>query len=82
MYNTENTHKDHKNKEFRKRNPEKSAKVVISLALSVININLAGIFGAVDEVMRTSASGAFLWRRHCRMLLSAVALSADCGAAA
>ena len=41
MYNTENTHKDHKNKEFRKRNPEKSAKAVISLALSVININLA-----------------------------------------
>ncbi len=41
MYNTETTHKKHKHKDFRKRNPEKSAKAVISLALSVININLA-----------------------------------------
>lgn len=44
MYNTETTHKEHKeykNKDFRKKNREKSAKAVISLALSVININLA-----------------------------------------
>lgn len=41
MYNTETTHKEYKNKDFHKRNPEKSAKAVISLALSVININLA-----------------------------------------
>ena len=38
MYNTETTHKEYKNKDFHKRNPEKSAKAVISLALSVINL--------------------------------------------